>query len=371
MFIEILDQKLIEHINATCQGSASTKPAAQDAEFFLRNGGWVVAGWVFWKVSKLEKLEGWFGGLGSGGYFKDLKIEKCRDSPAPKAFDVWHLEYFLPFCHLLLKMCLSTKETSRTWQQNWLCWSFVVPWHEAHNLWRKGFDSADRGLADISNHPDAVIPGAWSQGVAAFLLRDLLEFASFCSLLPMFLPFVLMFLVLFFFLQAIQKESVVNCWLEFWASPLFHHQPVPPWADRVDPPLPLPQQEVRIRTKVRTVDGKVMVTRQLLASFQHFLRHHRIFTISTLQDFVHQQYHSRQDGRTCCFFLPCVFTGWSHHIPFITTRLPGQTTPDENCRSPRRQRRDQKEWIDRRGPPGASATVDFALPGVDFWNSMF
>lgn len=58
MFIEILDQKLIEHINATCQGSASTKPAAQDAEFFLRNGGWVVAGWVFWKVSKLEKLEG-------------------------------------------------------------------------------------------------------------------------------------------------------------------------------------------------------------------------------------------------------------------------------------------------------------------------
>ena len=71
------------------RGLHPPKPAAQDAEFFLRNGvSWVVAGWVFWKVSKLEKLEGYFGGLGSGGYFKDLKIEKCRDSPAPKAFDV-------------------------------------------------------------------------------------------------------------------------------------------------------------------------------------------------------------------------------------------------------------------------------------------
>ena len=149
-----------------------------------------------------------------------------------------------------------------------------------------------------------------SQGVAAFLLRDLLEFASFCSLLPMFLPFVLMFLVLFFFppsdSEGKRSQLLVGV-LGF--TPFSSPTGSAMGRSRGSTPAIASTRGANPNESEDEVDGKVMVTRQLLASFQHFLRHHRIFTISTLQDFVHQQYHSRQDGRTCCFFLPCVFTG--------------------------------------------------------------
>lgn len=184
-----------------------------------------------------------------------------------------------------------------------------------------------------------------------------------------------MFLVLIFFLQAIQKESVVNCWLEFWASPLFHHQPVPPWADRVDPPLPLPQQEVRIRTKVRTVDGKVMVTRQLLASFQHFFTTswdlHHIYFAGVCSSTV-----SLQTGwKDLLFFFPplCFY----RLIPSYPIHHHQATRPNHPRRklqvSPPTETR--PKGVDRQemGLPGHQQLwiCSSRIPGVDFWNSMF
>ena len=200
--------------------------------------------------------------------------------------------------------------------------------------------------------------------VAAFLLRDLLEFASFCSLLPMFLPLFLMFLVLIFFLQAIQKESVVNCWLEFWASPLFS-SPTSSAMGRSRGSTPAiastrganPNESEdgwwKSHGYTSTIGKFSTFFYDIMGSSPHLLRR-SLFINSITSD--------RMEGLVV-FFLPCVFTGWSHHIPFITTRLPGQTTPDENCRSHRRQRRDQKEWIDRRWASRGISNCGFALPG--------